>query len=214
VEEGSIAAPSEAPRVARTSATAITSLVGGILGFVCLPVIGPLVAIFCALIAFADIHVSHGRVGGKGVAVAGMILGVLGLLLNIAMGVFMFFMFRYAMKMAEATVKFQKAAKALQDGDLDGAVDLVAGPTSPPKAELRARIRKAAAELGAISRTELARTDSAWTTGLGNVKMALTWNLHGADGEGHMTLDLRFDGSEWHVRDLQFGPGALPVRAR
>lgn len=176
--------------------------------------VGPIVAIFCALMAFADMHVGHGRVGGKGMAVAGLVLGIVGLLLNIAFGIAIYFMVHYTMKMVEATAKFENAVKALKSGDLDGATDLLAGPRSPSKAELKARILKAAADLGSIDRAELVRTDSGGTTGFRNVQMTMTWNLYGEHGDGHLTLDLWFDGNDWHVRDLRFGPGTVAPSTR
>lgn len=176
--------------------------------------VGPVVAIVCALIAFTDMHVGQGRVGGKGMAVAGLVLGIVGLLLNIAFGVAIYFMVRYTMKMIEATAKFENAVEALKSGDLDGATDLLAGPQSPPKAELKARIREAAAELGSIDRYELVRTDSSGTTGFRNVQMTMTWNLYGKQGDGHLTLDLWFDGDDWYVRDLRFGPGTVAPSTR
>jgi type II secretory pathway pseudopilin PulG len=57
-----------------TSGLAITSLVSGILGFVSLGV-GSIVAIITGHLALSEIKKSIGAIGGKGMAVAGLILG-------------------------------------------------------------------------------------------------------------------------------------------
>jgi hypothetical protein len=60
----------------RTSATAIVSLVFGILTWVFLPFIGALIAVICGHAARGEIRrATPGTVDGEGLAVAGMILG-------------------------------------------------------------------------------------------------------------------------------------------
>ncbi len=64
--------PAEAP----PSTLAITSLVCGILGWIMvLPVIGSLIAIITGHLARKEIATSQGRIGGKGMATAGLVLG-------------------------------------------------------------------------------------------------------------------------------------------
>lgn len=57
------------------STTAIVSLVMGILSWIVLPVVGPFVAIIAGHMARREIAQSEGRLGGAGMALAGMILG-------------------------------------------------------------------------------------------------------------------------------------------
>ena len=60
----------------RTSATAIVSLVFGILGWICLPGIGAIVAVICGHMARSEIRrVPPGTIDGDGMALAGLILG-------------------------------------------------------------------------------------------------------------------------------------------
>lgn len=66
------------------SSLAITSLVAGILSWLVLPVIASLVAIVTGHMAHAEIRRSDGRLGGKGMATTGLILGYLSMFLAIA----------------------------------------------------------------------------------------------------------------------------------
>ena len=59
------------------STTAVVSLVFGILSWVMLPVIGPIVAVAAGHMARAEIRRSNGQVGGGGMATAGLVLGYL-----------------------------------------------------------------------------------------------------------------------------------------
>ncbi len=65
-----------------TNALAIVSLIFGILGWTLMPVIGNLIAIICGHIARGQIRQSGGTQEGDGLALAGLILGYLGLLLG------------------------------------------------------------------------------------------------------------------------------------
>ena len=69
---------------ARTSVTAIISLVAGILGFIqVVPIIGPIVAIITGHMAKSEIKKSAGMVAGGGMATAGLILGYVALALGL-----------------------------------------------------------------------------------------------------------------------------------
>lgn len=61
---------------------AIVSLVFGILGWTVIPLIGNLVAIICGHIARGQIRLSGGTQQGDGLALAGLIIGYLGLALG------------------------------------------------------------------------------------------------------------------------------------
>jgi hypothetical protein len=67
------------------SAYAIASLVLGILGFLVLPIVGPVLAIVFAGMADREIAASGGAVGGKGFADAGRVLGIVGLALTLVL---------------------------------------------------------------------------------------------------------------------------------
>ena len=55
----------------------MVSLVFGILTWIFLPVIGPIVAVVAGHMARAEIRRSNGQVGGGGMATAGLVLGYL-----------------------------------------------------------------------------------------------------------------------------------------
>ena len=76
---------------AETNPLAIVSLIFGILGWTFLPVIGNLVAIVCGHIARSQIQQSRGAQQGDGLALAGLIIGYLGLLLGVVAFLFIIF---------------------------------------------------------------------------------------------------------------------------
>jgi hypothetical protein len=79
-------APGNAPYSAAgppNSTAAIVSLVFGILSWVMLPVIGPIVAVVAGHMTRGEIRRSNGQVGGGGMAIAGLVLGYLQIALMI-----------------------------------------------------------------------------------------------------------------------------------
>jgi hypothetical protein len=63
------------PAALPTSNTAVISLIFGILSYVMLPVIGPIVAIIAGHMAKNEIQRSNGQLGGNGMATVGLVLG-------------------------------------------------------------------------------------------------------------------------------------------
>ena len=76
-----------------TSATAIISLVSGILGWTFVPVLGSLVAIITGHMARAEIRRNLETIEGDGLAVAGLVLGwaMLGFCILAVLAILMFF---------------------------------------------------------------------------------------------------------------------------
>ena len=73
-------APGNAPYSTATppnSTAAVVSLIFGILTWVVLPGIGPIVAVVAGHMARAEIRRSNGQVGGGGMAMVGLVLGYL-----------------------------------------------------------------------------------------------------------------------------------------
>lgn len=72
-----------------TSGAAVAALIFGILAFPCsFLAIAGIPAVICALIALRGIGRSEGAVGGKGLAIGGLVLGGLGILLTAPVGYF------------------------------------------------------------------------------------------------------------------------------
>jgi hypothetical protein len=63
----------------QTNALAVISLVFGVLGWTLLPLIGIIVAIVTGHLALGQIRRSNGTETGEGLAIAGLVLGYLGL---------------------------------------------------------------------------------------------------------------------------------------
>lgn len=72
------------------STAAVVSLIAGILSYIALPVIGPIVAIIAGHMAKNEIRRSNGQLGGSGMATAGLVLGYIQIGL-IILGVCAFF---------------------------------------------------------------------------------------------------------------------------
>ncbi len=66
-----------------SSSTAIISLIMGILGLTLLPFLGSIVALFTGYSAKKEVDASGGRIGGGGMATAGIILGWIGVALGV-----------------------------------------------------------------------------------------------------------------------------------
>ena len=69
------------PPPAQQSGTAVAALVLGICGFVVCPLICSIAAVVCGHIAKNEIDASGGRIEGRGLAKAGLILGYVGIAL-------------------------------------------------------------------------------------------------------------------------------------
>lgn len=67
------------PPVAATSTTATLSLIASILGITLLPTIGSIIGLILGYSAKGEIDRSMGRIGGRGLATWGIILGWLGI---------------------------------------------------------------------------------------------------------------------------------------
>ncbi len=67
----------QVPPVAPNSTLAMVSMISGIVGWVLAPLLGSLVAIITGHMAKREINESMGRLGGDGMATAGLVLGYL-----------------------------------------------------------------------------------------------------------------------------------------
>ena len=77
----------------QTSVLAVLSLVFGILGWMLLPGLGAIVAVVTGHIARAEIRRAPQTLEGDGLAIAGLVLGWLGIVLGIALVALMLVLF-------------------------------------------------------------------------------------------------------------------------
>ena len=94
----------------KTNPLATISLIAGVVQFVCFYFIGAIVAIVTGHIARSQIRRSNGTQGGAGMALAGIILGYVGLVLSVlaAIGIAVFFIF-FADDVERATLRSDAA---------------------------------------------------------------------------------------------------------
>lgn len=78
--------PAGAP-AQKNNGLAITSLVLGILSFVCLGCVAGIPAVICGHMALGQINRSGGLEGGKGLAMAGLILGYINIGISLLLGI-------------------------------------------------------------------------------------------------------------------------------
>ena len=71
---------------------AMISLIAGILGLTFVPTLGSIVALITGYMARKEINESGGMMGGSGMATAGIVLGIIGLVLTCC-GIVIFLMF-------------------------------------------------------------------------------------------------------------------------
>jgi hypothetical protein len=76
----------QSPVVAETSGWAIFSLIAGLLGWMGIVGIGGLAAVIAGHIAKSQIRNSNGRLGGNGLATAGLVMGYLNIGLTVIGG--------------------------------------------------------------------------------------------------------------------------------
>jgi hypothetical protein len=72
-----------APTTAPTSTLAVISLIAGVAGFTLFPVAGSLIAVATGLFARREIQAAAGALQGDGLAMAGLVLGGIGIGLSV-----------------------------------------------------------------------------------------------------------------------------------
>ncbi|MDP7011963.1 MAG: DUF4190 domain-containing protein [Verrucomicrobiota bacterium] len=77
--------PQGIPAKPKTSGMAVASLVCGILGLICIPILPAFLGLIFSIIAIRKINGSGGAVGGKGLAVGGLITSVIGGIIYVAL---------------------------------------------------------------------------------------------------------------------------------
>ena len=87
---GSIRVPSSAPLmpVSTTSATAVWSFVLSLFSLFCFGLLTSIPAIICGHVSVSKINQSRGRLTGKGLAVAGLVIGYLSTILWLGVVIF------------------------------------------------------------------------------------------------------------------------------
>ena len=112
--------PVTATRKPGTSGWAVASLVLGIGAFVFVPIICAILAIIFAVMAKSLIRKSEGGLGGSGLATAGLVLGILGLLLPILLLIVAFPIFHHIVRpKLEARYNVVKGSEAAEVYYLD-----------------------------------------------------------------------------------------------
>jgi hypothetical protein len=114
----------------RTSGMAISSLVLSITGFLCLPVIGPINGIILGIVAKGQIKRESGRLEGSGLATAGIVVGVIAIVLTLAVAVPIGIgIYNYVKGPFDAT---NRLLQYVHDGQYDAAYGML-HPDSPLK---------------------------------------------------------------------------------
>lgn len=203
----------EAPK---TSGAAVAGLVISILGFCCAPIIGPLLGLILGLVGRSSINRNPQQVGGSGVAMAAIILGVLGLIAHVLVGVGGAYFMKQMVVMVEEMQKQMEAVQtAAEKGDWDTVGNELSGPGSLPKEEIVAKFKEAESRYGTLGKLEAAQNEpdqaemqrdwTAWP-------MRVTFNGDGPHGKFNMVVDIRRVNNRFQVRSLEFRDGHVENR--
>jgi|GEM_PF-2692523 len=122
---------------------AVASLVLSIAGFLCLPVIGPIIGIILGIVAKGQIKRESGRLEGSGLATAGIVVGVVAIVLTLAVAVPVGIgIYNYVKGPFDATNRF---LQYVHDSEYDAAYGML-HPDSPLKrsslSEFRSKLTK------------------------------------------------------------------------
>jgi Domain of unknown function (DUF4190) len=211
----------EPPGPRRTSGTATLALGAGVLSFVCLFGLGGVLAIALGWIAHSEIERSSGRIGGKGLASAGIGLGIANLVLTVV-GVGVLFAF---------ALRSDPAPRAMAPALPPPALPTPAAPPAPPAAPsavvaeegaalppLPSRVGKIVVveangglALEAQLRAQLAESKSA---GEQVVLWTVTAECEPCDAVGRALPDARMQRALGNVRLVRADAASFPVELR
>ncbi len=182
-----------------TSGMAVASLVMGICSFLCLPVLGSILAIILGLVARGQIKRESGRLEGKGLAAAGITLGTLSLVLILAVGIPVgIWVYNFVKQPIDTTNRFMQH---IADGEYDQAYSML-HPDSPIRdysaAEFRMRMKEEFKDLSGWNANGFeARTVGGLTYYVVHVDVKQRSGL-----SRQRDFSLRKDEGEWHIYDI------------
>ena len=182
----------------RTSGMAVASLVLSIAGFLCLPVIGPIIGIILGIVARGQIKRESGRLEGNGLATAGIIVGIVAIVLTLAVAVPVGIgIYNYVKGPFDATNRFMQH---IHDGQYDAAHGML-HPDSPlrsySQSEFRSKLTKDFKGLDEWSANSFeTRTSGGETVNIVKVDI----NPKGAASYSAKFSLRKFEG-EWYVYD-------------
>ena len=121
-----------------TSGLARRPLVLALLGFMCIPVLGPINGLVLGFSAKAQIKKSEGRLGGGGMATAGIVLSIVAIVVAVVAGGLIYWAVKAIIEPIDRTNEFIAAVNA---GDVDAAYDLLA-PGTVTRSELAGFVKE------------------------------------------------------------------------
>lgn len=122
----------------KTSGLAVASLVLAVLGFMCIPVLGPIIGLVLGFSAKSQIKKSEGRLGGGGMATAGIVLSIVAIVVAVVAGGLIYWAVKAIIEPIDRTNEFIAAVNA---GDVDAAYDLLA-PGTVTRSELAGFVKE------------------------------------------------------------------------
>jgi hypothetical protein len=173
---------------------AVTSLIMGIL--LCIPFVTGLGGIIFGAIGIKK--TKDPRVGGKGMAIAGLVLGIVNLLI--------WLLFGGAIWAAVAGTSEQRAiaktfVKDLSEGNVDAA--LAACHSTMPKASLESA-SKAMKAWGALKDTTTVGINA--NTGVGGAQVVVSGAAVFANGQKSFVIQFAKEGDKWKIVKFEFPP--------
>lgn len=193
-------APESTPPAKSGNTPAVTSLVLGIL--MCIPAVTSILAIVFAVMGLRK--AKDGKTGGKGLAIAGLILGIIGLIGWSAAGVGSYWAYRTASTaLADLRNPGQAAAsrfvRQLSEGDVNGALAEADSSASPEQAK---RISLDMRQWGSFKDVAINNWDIVTVNGVTQFK--LTGQANFTNASKPFSITLAKQGNTLRVVDYSF----------
>ncbi len=200
------------------SKAAVTSFVSSLVGvFLLLPLIAPLIAVAFGVAGLVGIRRSQGRVRGTGLAVAGLILGVVGTALSVLVIGSLVSMTGMS---AEIYEKVHSSAPLIELNDWDAVAKNATGDGGLTREEFDEHVRRLQEPWGKIRTCRLAsiEPEPREIRGVGDlirIPFRATFNIQAEKGVGHVALGFRHnERRELRITSITRGSELSPVKIR
>lgn len=194
----------------KTSGAAIASLILSLVGF-CIPFLGPLLAIVFGIVGKVNVGNSQGRLTGGGMAIAGICLGVLGLLGHgVFVGGSIYLASKTVAMIKEIETQMTSVKTAAEKGDWEGVAGELTGPGSVSKEEVIGKFKAAEQKYGKLAGFDLAQMEpiqSEMQKDMFSWPFRLVFNADGDKGPCNMNVNIKRVGSKFQVTSLEFQEG-------
>lgn len=180
----------------KTSGLAVASLILAITGFVCLPILGPIIGLILGIAAKSQIKNSNGQVEGGGLATAGIVISVLAIVLILAVGIPLGIWVYDAVKgPLDATNDF---ITYMNEGNADAAYDMLSANSPIRKDYTRTEFKEMVRDTKGSLKDWMT-----YSTSIVNNEATVTVTMeYKSGGDDDVEFELRKEGGDWLIYDF------------